>query len=129
GRIVHTLSLAPPQDPGFGQLPTSLALSNDEKTLYVACGGANAVAVVALQPGAPSKARVAGYIPTGWFPIALTAHTGQLCVACSKGIGPRILSPRNHSYGVHNSIGTLQFLPDVARLDLHALSQIVAVNN
>ncbi|HLK57982.1 MAG TPA: bifunctional YncE family protein/alkaline phosphatase family protein [Chthonomonadaceae bacterium] len=126
--MTQTLSLTPPQDPGFGQIPTSLALSEDEKSLYVACGGANAVAVVTL-PDRAAKPTVAGYMPTGWFPIAIAARRDTLYVACSKGVGPRILSPRNNSYGVHNSIGTVQLLPKVTGPELDAQSKIVAANN
>jgi DNA-binding beta-propeller fold protein YncE len=54
---------------GFGAAPNGLALSPDEKTLYVTCGGLNAVAVVRL---AGDGGDVAGLIPTGHYPSAVT---------------------------------------------------------
>jgi sugar lactone lactonase YvrE len=51
-----------------GANPNSLALSPDEGTLYVSDGGTNAIAVVALE--ASGAGRVAGLIPTAWYPTA-----------------------------------------------------------
>ncbi len=53
-----------------GAAPNSLALSPDEKTLYVTNGGMNAIAVIAIAPGAPH--RVVGLIPTGWYPQSIS---------------------------------------------------------
>lgn len=44
-----------------GIMPFGVSLSKDEKTLYVACLGLNAVAVIDTKKG-----KVKGYIPTGW---------------------------------------------------------------
>jgi YVTN family beta-propeller protein len=53
-----------------GAAPNSLALSPDEKTLYVTNGGMNAIAVIALGAGDPH--RVIGLIPTGWYPQSIS---------------------------------------------------------
>jgi YVTN family beta-propeller protein len=53
-----------------GAAPNSLALSPDEKTLYVTNGGMNAIAVISLEAGAPH--RVIGLIPTGWYPQSIS---------------------------------------------------------
>ncbi|HEY1648796.1 MAG TPA: hypothetical protein VGF96_12490 [Terracidiphilus sp.] len=53
-----------------GAAPNSLALSPDEKTLYVTNGGMNAIAVIALGAGAPHG--VIGLIPTGWYPQSIS---------------------------------------------------------
>ena len=53
-----------------GVAPNSLALSPDEKTLYVTNGGMNAIAVISLAPGTPH--RVVGLIPTGWYPQSIS---------------------------------------------------------
>ena len=71
--ITKSIRLTPPEDAGFGQIPTSLALSDDQKMLYVACGGENAVALVSLG----SSPRITGYLPTGWFPIALAQRVSR----------------------------------------------------
>ncbi|PYV23859.1 MAG: hypothetical protein DMG27_14485, partial [Acidobacteria bacterium] len=67
-----------------GVLPFGLALSRDEKRLYVACAGINAVAVLDARKG-----KVLGYIPTGWFParVEVSADSKTLYVANAKGFG------------------------------------------
>ncbi|HXW16388.1 MAG TPA: alkaline phosphatase family protein, partial [Terriglobia bacterium] len=67
-----------------GVLPFGMALSPDEKRLYVACSGINAVAVLD-----PHKGEVLGYIPTAWFParVAISRDSRTLYVANAKGFG------------------------------------------
>jgi len=67
-----------------GLLPFGMALSPDEKRLYVACAGINAVA--ALDTGSGT---VLGYLPTAWFParLALSPDSKTLYVASAKGFG------------------------------------------
>lgn len=72
-----------------GSNPNSLALSPDERTLYVTNGGTNAVAVVRLRDEVPplhprdtqpmgqtvteeAQSRVLGLIPTGWYPNSVS---------------------------------------------------------
>jgi len=54
-----------------GSNPDSLALSSDEKTLYVTNGGTNSVAVIALDKDLDDS-RVVGLIPTGWYPTSVS---------------------------------------------------------
>ncbi len=65
-----------------GASPNSLALSPDEKTLYVTDGGINAVGVVDLE-GTP---HLAGLIPTAWQPnsVSVSADGKTLYVANGK---------------------------------------------
>jgi YVTN family beta-propeller protein len=70
-----------------GSNPNSLALSPDERTLYVTNGGSNSVAVIRLSrdPGrAPSE--VLGLIPTGWYPdsVSVSADGATLYVVNGK---------------------------------------------
>jgi YVTN family beta-propeller protein len=89
----------------FGQIPTGCALSEDGHTLYTACGGSNSVRV----HGAEGLNEM-GSMPTGWYPIAIAQRNGTLFVASTKGVGARPLGdPRG--YGVHSSVGTVQFIP------------------
>lgn len=72
-----------------GSTPCALALDPAGKTLYVACADNNAVAVIDVEPredGKPASA-VKGFIPTGWYPTAVTvAPNGkQLLVGVGKG--------------------------------------------
>jgi len=64
-----------------GSQPISVAYSADGETLYVACAGTNAIAVV-------QKHKVAGSIPTGWFPSSVSVmNDGSLRVVNIKGTG------------------------------------------
>ena len=67
-----------------GAAPNSLALSPDERTLYVTNGGANSVAVIPLS--GPATRRVAGLIPTAWFPhsVSLSRDGGTMYVVNGK---------------------------------------------
>ena len=67
-----------------GAATNNVALSPDEKTLYVTNGGANAVAIVPLTGAAPHA--VAGLVPTGWYPttVTISADGGTMYVFNSK---------------------------------------------
>ncbi len=122
-KVTRAVTLRPSADPGFGQIPTDVAVSADGKTLFVSCGGANAVAVVDAASG-----KIKGHIPTGWFPIALRIRDGNLVVASSKGLGSRV-KRQNGSYGVHGTVGMVQFLHGILQNYLADYSQKVAQNN
>jgi YVTN family beta-propeller protein len=69
----------------FGSQPNGSTFAPDGKTLYVACGGNNAVAV--LKPSGKTW-KVEGAIPTGWFPSALAIdREGSLRILNIKGVG------------------------------------------
>lgn len=124
-RETGRLALRPPRDPGFGQMPTAVALSADGRRLWVACGGANAVAAVDLAPGP----RVAGWFAAGWYPVAVAAGgDGRLYVASTKGIGARPAG-RTGGLGVHDSVGTVQFVAPGDLADIAAQTRRVATNN
>jgi YVTN family beta-propeller protein len=67
-----------------GMIPFGLAVSPDQKRLYVAESGINAVAVVDI----PSL-KVIGHLPVGWFPskLKVTPDGKKLIVANAKGYG------------------------------------------
>jgi YVTN family beta-propeller protein len=83
---------------GFkGSNPNSLALSPDEKTLYVTNGGTNSVAVIALDKD-PDDSRVVGLIPTGWYPtsVSVSKNGTMLYVVNGKSMpGPNPKACRN----------------------------------
>jgi DNA-binding beta-propeller fold protein YncE len=89
-RLITQFPVTAPKDVflnprGFkGSNPNSLALSPDERTLYVTEGGTNAVAVVRLDG---DTGRVAGLIPTGWYPnsVSVSKDGGRLYVVNGKG--------------------------------------------
>jgi YVTN family beta-propeller protein len=80
----------------LGASPEGLAMSEDEKTLYVANAHSNAVAVVALSEksqGAKSakdeegKSKLRGFIPAGQYPSAVAVADGNLFIGNGKGTG------------------------------------------
>ncbi|MBO0861058.1 MAG: bifunctional YncE family protein/alkaline phosphatase family protein, partial [Chloracidobacterium sp.] len=81
-----------------GGSPESLALSSDEKTLYVANAHSNAVAVIALAQSGEEKSRLQGFIPTGQYPAAIAVVGQSLIVGNGKGTGVE-----NSSVIVNNS--------------------------
>ena len=66
-----------------GANTNALAFGPGGKTLYVSNGGENAVAVVALGAGKAAP-RVAGLIPTGWYPTGVAVAGGQLYIVNGK---------------------------------------------
>lgn len=123
-RVQLELSLRPKGDTGYGQIPTSLALAPDGETLYAACGGGNAVAVVRLG----SRPQVTGYLPAGWYPTAIGLAGEQLVVASAKGLGSRP-ERMDRRFGVHQSVGTVQFVSAADRKELARHTRQVAQNN
>ncbi|HXE54358.1 MAG TPA: beta-propeller fold lactonase family protein [Tepidisphaeraceae bacterium] len=73
-----------------GATPIGLALSPDEKTLYVTLADMNAVAVVDV-----NRNELLGYIPAGWYPTAVVASPDnqRLLIANAKGITARLPNP------------------------------------
>ncbi len=88
-----------------GAIPFGLALSPDQKRLYVAAAGINAVAVIDV----PSL-EVLGYIPAGWFPskLAVTPDGKTLIVANAKGYGSGPNGGQDYQIGAEGTyIGSL----------------------
>jgi YVTN family beta-propeller protein len=73
-----------------GSAPNSLALSPDERTLYVTNGGSNSAAVIRLgSAGSPSA--VMGLLPTGWYPnsVSISGDGRMLYIVNGKSVpGP-----------------------------------------
>jgi DNA-binding beta-propeller fold protein YncE len=105
GSVVETFAVVAPRVlfPNHGKLrganPNSLALSPDERTLYVTNGGTNSVAVVRLARSSGEEdeggghSRVVGLIPTGWYPnsVSVSADGAQLYVVNGKSpAGPNV---------------------------------------
>ncbi|MFH0756137.1 MAG: bifunctional YncE family protein/alkaline phosphatase family protein [Bacteroidota bacterium] len=84
--VVNTIYLKPEDrlKQFRGVIPFGLALSPDQKRLYVAESGINAIGVINI-----SDQRVLGHIPTGWFPSKVeTGFRGKkLIISNAKGYG------------------------------------------
>lgn len=82
--VVSTIPLQPFSTRIDGIAPTAIAIDRARNRLLIACGGINAVAVYDLTAG-----RIAGLIPTGWYPVsvALDASGKRITVATLLGVG------------------------------------------
>jgi YVTN family beta-propeller protein len=111
-RVVETISLRWDAADPFGASPNALVMDPSGKTLFVCNGTQNAVAVVAFQPG---QSKLAGMIPTDWYPGAITfdATRRALYVANIKGIGSgRHYGPGEKiKFNSHQYFGTLSLIP------------------
>lgn len=107
-----------------GLLPFGIALSKDEKTLYVALLGFNAIAVINTE----SK-NVKGLIPTGWGPsrVLPSADEKELYVISCRGFGAGPNGGKNFTAPVQGTyIGDIQLatfqkikMPDEKQLALY----------
>jgi DNA-binding beta-propeller fold protein YncE len=92
-----------------GSNPNSLALSPDERTLYVTQGGTNSVAVIRLSGGNNNPAKVVGLIPTGWYPnsVSLNRNGSILFVVNGKSNA----GPNSDGCTDKTAVATLNFGP------------------
>ncbi len=115
-----------------GKIPFGLALSPDDKTLYVAESGINAVAVIEV-----STMKVLGHIPTGWFPskLAVSSDNKHLIIANAKGFGSGPNGGQNYVPGSEGTYignlmkGTVEVLDIPNKIELKNLTQEVIENN
>ena len=152
GKAMQLVRLYEPRLPGqtyFGAMPDSAALSDDGTMLYVANSGTDSIAVFHTKPaslvGAPEKP--IGFIPTEWYPTAVTVKENKLYVATGKGRGtgpdgapqaePRVpqADEARRLKGPHTYIATLLYgsLASIdrseAEKDLPALTKQVIASN
>lgn len=106
-RLSTTMSPLAPE----GSTPNALAIDGKRGVLFVANADNNAVAVIDIRNRARSE--VMGFVPTGWYPSALSVSGGQLYVGTSKGEaaypdpnGPH--SPLNVAGAERGTVKTLQ---------------------
>ena len=110
----------------IGDSPNALRLSDDEKTLYVANGLDNAVAVIHLGAGTTaqggSKSYIKGFIPTEAYPAGLEILNNTLYVTNLEGEGARVNSAtlkkggdtpdtKGGAYNSHHQIATISIIP------------------
>jgi hypothetical protein len=139
-QVVGSISTRPDARLPFGSGANALALTQDGKTLYVANGTNNAVAVVRLgrdhvtdpAPDVPEKSSVAGFIPVGWYPgaVVLDQRERTLFVANIKGHGS--LSPprsRPKAFNSHDHTGSVSLIPVPDAAQLAGYTRQVEANN
>ncbi|HEY8164007.1 MAG TPA: bifunctional YncE family protein/alkaline phosphatase family protein [Gemmatimonadaceae bacterium] len=104
-KVVAELNDAAPTGPAEGSTPNALVLSPDESRLFVAEADNSAVAVFELtenEAGKPTSyrtARLAGRIPTLWYPTALATFGSTLLIVNGKGHGTKA-----NPHGPQNSL-------------------------
>ena len=115
----------------FGASPNALVFAPDCKTLYVANGSQNAIAVVRFDP-ADRESALSGLIPVGWFPAALVHDVArkQLIVANVKGMASKTKKADTGADGfnTHQYNGTVSLVPLPGRRTLAKLSETVSRN-
>ncbi len=91
-----------------GSTTNGLALSEDEKTLFVANADNNCLAV--FNVSTPGKSSSKGFIPTGWYPTNVRVAGKKIFVSNGKGFtslanpnGPQPIKKTDNS-GVHQGI-------------------------
>jgi hypothetical protein len=123
------MSVAPFRQRQIGLSPTAIALSPDGRTLFVALGGANAVAMYDVSG---PRARLAGLIPTAWYPNSLdvSADGKLLAIGALLGVGSGegTTSGKRGRY-VHANRGSVNVLPVPTAAELLAFTTAVAANN
>jgi hypothetical protein len=91
----------------LGSQPIGAAFSRDGQTIYVACGGNNAIAVVKRQE---NEWKVAGAVPSGWFPSAVAVDDKDaLRVLNIKGVGATANGRGSFNSRVYE--GSLEMIP------------------
>ena len=125
--VINEISVKMNSELPFGSSPNALSISPDGRLLYVANGTENAICVIETE--APN--RIAGYIPTGWYPGAVvTNSTGTfLYVANVKGIGSRNQKTNRPGYNAHDHMGSISIIPVPGKEELATMTTTVAENN
>jgi YVTN family beta-propeller protein len=140
--ISETISvrLQPEINPFFGDSPDGLCLSQNGKTLYVANGMDNALAVITLGKNATGKARnagstVTGFIPTGAYPSAVSLFNPGYLYVCNleaegARLGLRYGASSNLIYNSHRMLASVSVIPVPNKKNLKAYTDtVIAVND
>ena len=115
-----------------GVIPFGLAISPDQKRLYVAESGINAIGVIDIP-----TLKVIGHIPTGWFPskLKVTPDGKKLIIANAKGFGSGPNGGKDFEHGPEGSYigslmkGTVQMVDVPSDEELNDLTKKVVENN
>ena len=116
-----SVRLSPDKNGYFGDSPNGLAIDSKSKTLYVANGMDNALAVVKLgklssTTSTENKSKVTGFIPTGAYPGGIAIYQDTLLfVANIEAEGSRIPSVSEKtgkaSYNSHRLMASVSVIP------------------
>lgn len=140
--ISETISvrLQPEINPFFGDSPNGLCLSNDQKSLFVANGMDNALAVIKLskkasRKGSGKNSLLQGFIPTGAYPSGLClTPDGTLYVANLEAsgaqVGLNVSNTNNLIFNSHHMLASVSVIPVPDMKNLIAYTDtVIAVND
>jgi len=114
-----------------GALPFGITMSKDEKTLYVALLGMNAVAVIDIK-----SEKTLGLIPTGWGPtrVRLSEDEREMYVISCRGLGAGpnggegFVAPPQGTYIGDIQLGSFQKIPMPTRAQLASYTKQTITN-
>jgi YVTN family beta-propeller protein len=146
-RVARSIALHVLPGEAIGATPDAVAASADGQRIYVALAGDNAVAVLGASgtaasgaktavaggakaaPPAPGAWSVLGFIPTGWYPSALSVspRDGTLYIVSAKGVGSRPTAiTSTYQYDGDNMPGLLQVVRAQDAAQLRAGADVAA---
>jgi len=104
--------------------PSALALDKDQKSLFVVCSDANAVAAVNISG---TKSSVDGFLPTGWYPTAARVlPNGNLVVLNGRGArsfpNPQGPNPTKKIAPVHQGNVAVEYVGKIQNGSLSVIS-------
>lgn len=125
--VVEQINVRLRKDLPFGSAPNALDVSPDGSRLYAANGTDNAVCVIDLA----SQDRVAGFIPTGWYPgsLALDSAGKKLYVANVKGVGSLSHAKVPGNFAIQDYLGSVSAVGVPTDRELDGMTAIVERNN
>ena len=130
-RVVETIWARSSPADLLGASPNALAFDRRGKSLYVANGTQNAVAVIRFDPG-NRNSKLLGLVPTGWFPgvVLMDSRRDTLVVANIKGHidKPRSAASGKAGFNSHQYNGSISLIPIPKQKDLPKLSEVVSRN-
>ena len=115
-KVIETISTSLFPTELTGSTTNGLALSDDNKTLYIANADNNCLAVFDIS--VPGKSRSKGFVPTGWYPTNVKVWGNKILVSNGKGFsslanpqGPQPISKVDDS-GRHKGVSNndLQYI-------------------
>jgi DNA-binding beta-propeller fold protein YncE len=109
----------------LGMTPSALAANEAGTRLYIVCSDANAVAEADISS---LRSRVLGFIPTGWYPTAITVlKDGAFAMLNGKGLGSHPAAEGQS--GGRIQAGTAAFLPAPSDDELSVFTQTTLRNS
>src|SRR6185312_11866173 len=101
GEVIETLNAALYPASRAGSTTNGVALSKDNKTLYIANADNNCLAVFDVSRPGSCKSR--GFIPVGWYPTAVKVIGNRVFVANGKGF-TSLPNPRYRAFDTEKTL-------------------------